>query len=42
MLGLQYSHGTDGFEVDTKKAKYFYKKACKLGAKWSRKYEQEL
>ena len=33
MLGLQYSHGTDGFEVDKKKAKYFYKKACKLGAK---------
>ena len=42
MLGMQYSHGTDGFQVDKKKAKYFYKKACKLGAKWSCKYEQAL
>ena len=42
MLGLRYENGTYGFEVDKKKAKYFYKKACKLGAKWSCKYEQAL
>ena len=42
MLGLRYENGKNGFTVDKKKAKYFYKKACKLGAKWSCKYAQEL
>ncbi len=41
-LGLRYENGTYGFAIDKKKAKYFYNKACKLGAKWSCKYAQAL
>ncbi|ASM39529.1 hypothetical protein CSPB12327_06735 [Campylobacter sp. RM12327] len=41
-LGLAYKMGDYGLNKDIKKAKFYYKKACKLGSQLSCNYAKEL